>query len=105
MPVYHKNHKLFLVTIDSLGDVINRSEKLLPLPIQAKTVNVFKWNAETLDTDFTHVTRGIPASTNSILLELPGFSDPNSWHRVRDKQVFAALEQTFNTWRRNGASK
>lgn len=73
--------------------------------LQAKTVNVFKWNAETLETDFTHVTRGIPASTNSILLELPGFADPNSWHRVQDKQVFAALEQTINTWRRSGTGK
>ena len=35
-----KNHKLFLVTIDSLGDVINRTEKLLPLPIVVKSLNV-----------------------------------------------------------------
>ncbi|MCF8423090.1 MAG: hypothetical protein K9H41_01970 [Bacteroidia bacterium] len=35
-----KNHKLFLVTIDSLGDVINRTEKLLPLPIIVKSLNV-----------------------------------------------------------------
>jgi hypothetical protein len=32
-----KNHKLFLVTIDSLGDVVNRVEKTFPLPIQTKT--------------------------------------------------------------------
>jgi hypothetical protein len=31
-----KNHKLFLVTIDSLGDVIQRVEKVFPLPIQTK---------------------------------------------------------------------
>lgn len=93
----HLNKELDLLSRKITGN----SEPFL----QAKTVNVFKWNAETIETDFTHVTRGIPASTNSILLELPGFSDPNSWHRVIDKQVFAALEQTINTWRRNGASK
>jgi hypothetical protein len=32
-----KNHKLFLVTIDSLGDVAQRIEKVFPLPIQTKT--------------------------------------------------------------------
>lgn len=32
-----KNHKLFLVTIDSLGDVAQRVEKNFPLPIQTKT--------------------------------------------------------------------
>ncbi len=32
-----KNHKLFLVTIDSLGDVTQRVEKVFPLPIQTKT--------------------------------------------------------------------
>lgn len=32
-----KNHKLFLVTIDSLGDVAQRVEKVFPLPIQTKT--------------------------------------------------------------------
>jgi len=31
-----KNHKLFLVTIDSLGDVTQRVEKIFPLPIQTK---------------------------------------------------------------------
>ena len=37
-----KNHKLFLVTIDSLGDVITRAEKVFPLPIQTKTVEGLK---------------------------------------------------------------
>lgn len=32
-----KNHKLFLLTIDSLGDVTQRVEKAFPLPIQTKT--------------------------------------------------------------------
>ena len=32
-----KNHKLFIVTIDSLGDVAQRVEKVFPLPIQTKT--------------------------------------------------------------------
>ena len=37
-----KNHKLFLVTIDSLGDVITRAEKQFPLPIQTKTGNTLQ---------------------------------------------------------------
>lgn len=37
-----KNHKLFLITIDSLGDVITRAEKAFPLPIQTKSVEGLK---------------------------------------------------------------
>lgn len=37
-----KNHKLFLVTIDSLGDVVTRAEKIFPLPIQTKTGNTLQ---------------------------------------------------------------
>lgn len=37
-----KNHKLFLVTIDSLGDVTQRVEKVFPLPIQTKTGTVLQ---------------------------------------------------------------
>ena len=37
-----KNHKLFLITIDSLGDIITRAEKLFPLPIQTKSVDGLK---------------------------------------------------------------
>lgn len=37
-----KNHKLFLVTIDSLGDVITRTEKVFPLPTQTKSVEGLK---------------------------------------------------------------
>lgn len=72
--------------------------------LQVETVNLFRWNAETLDTDFTHVTRGVPASANSLLLELPGFPDPNSSLFVQDKKVFAVLEKTIDAWRRSGGS-
>jgi hypothetical protein len=37
-----KNHKLFLVTIDSMGDVVSRVEKLFPLPVQTKAGNVLQ---------------------------------------------------------------
>lgn len=68
--------------------------------LQVESINLFKWDAETLDTDFTHVTRGVPASGKSILLKLPGFPDPNSSLFLQDQQVFAALEKTIDTWRR-----
>lgn len=37
-----KNHKLFLVTIDSMGDVMSRVEKAFPLPVQTKTGTVLQ---------------------------------------------------------------
>lgn len=37
-----KAHKLFLVCIDSIGDVITRAEKAFPLPIQTKSVEGLK---------------------------------------------------------------
>lgn len=37
-----KAHKLFLVTIDSIGDVLNRTENPFPLPIQTKSVEGLK---------------------------------------------------------------
>lgn len=37
-----KSHKLFLVTIDSLGDVITRVEKTFPMPIQTKAGNTLQ---------------------------------------------------------------
>ncbi len=72
--------------------------------LQVDTLRVFKWNAETLDTDFTHLTRGVPASGNSILLELPGFNDANTFPFLQDKEVFAHLEETIDKWRQNGGN-
>ncbi len=72
--------------------------------LQVESVNLFKWDAETLDTDFTHITRGVPASGNFILLELPGFPDPNSSLFLQDKQVFTAVEHTIDTWRTSDGS-
>ena len=37
-----KAHKLFLVCMDSIGDVITRAEKAFPLPIQTKSVEGLK---------------------------------------------------------------
>lgn len=37
-----KAHKLFLISIDSLGDIITRTEKAFPLPIQTKSVEGLK---------------------------------------------------------------
>lgn len=37
-----KNHKLFLVIIDSMGDVSSRVEKAFPLPVQTKAGNVLQ---------------------------------------------------------------
>jgi len=54
-------------------------------------LNMFKWDAETLDTDFTNVTRGVPASGNSILIQLPGFADSNSGAYLEDEQVFSGV--------------
>jgi hypothetical protein len=67
--------------------------------LQITKMRVFKWNAETLDTDFTHRTRGIPASSNAVLLELPGFADPNAWLRLENPDVVEQFVNCIRTWR------
>lgn len=67
--------------------------------LQVTQMKMFQWNAETLDTDFTHVTRGIPASGNSVLLELPGFANPNSSLEVSDPDVAKLCDHCIRTWR------
>ncbi|MDF2452377.1 MAG: hypothetical protein K0S26_1881 [Bacteroidota bacterium] len=37
-----KNHKLFLVVIDSTGDVVSRVEKSFPMPVQTKAGNILQ---------------------------------------------------------------
>ena len=62
-------------------------------------MKLFKWNAETLDTDFTHRTRGVSASGNSVLLELPGFADPNSSLNLQKRDVAEQLMNCVRAWR------
>ncbi|MDA0812868.1 MAG: hypothetical protein O3C21_10830 [Verrucomicrobia bacterium] len=73
--------------------------------LEVRNLNLFRSNAETLDRDLTSMIRGVPASANSILLELPGFSDPNSAIFLKDEQVVAVLTDTINAWRTQGVSK
>lgn len=64
-------------------------------------LRMFKWDAETMDTDFTHVTRGVPSAEDSVLCELPGFSDPNSGRRLQNPEVGSHLEDVIQVWRRS----
>lgn len=67
--------------------------------LQVTQMRMFKWNAETLDTDFTHRTRGIPASGNAVLLELPGFADPDAWLSLENPEVVAQFLDCIRRWR------
>ena len=62
-------------------------------------IKMFKWSAETLDTDFTHRTRGVPASGNDVFLELPGFTDVRSSMRLRNSEVAVQCLNCVRTWR------
>ena len=62
-------------------------------------MRMFKYSAETLATDFTHRTRGVPASGNSVLLELPGFADPASRMRFQKVDVADQCLNCVRTWR------
>ena len=67
--------------------------------LQASQMTMFKWSAETLNTDFTHVTRGVPASGNSAILVLPGFADHDSVFNLWDRDVASLCENCIRTWR------
>lgn len=67
--------------------------------LEVTQMKMFKWSAETLDTDFTHRTRLVPASGNAVLLELPGFADPNSWLFLDNLDVADQCLICIKTWR------
>ena len=82
--------------LDSLCQKISGNGKPF---LQVTQMRMFKWSAETLDTDFTHRTRGVPASGNAVLLELPGFADANSSLRLQNADVAEQLLNCVRTWR------
>ena len=45
-----------------------------PLPVAVK-IKLYRWNAHTNETDFTHTTRGVPSDGRAILTEIVGFPD------------------------------
>ncbi len=82
--------------LESLCQKIFRDEKPF---LQVTQMRMFKYSAETLATDFTHRTRGVPASGNSVLLELPGFADPASPRRFQKVDVADQFLNCIRTWR------
>jgi hypothetical protein len=69
--------------------------------LQVIQMKLFKWSAETLDTDFTHRTRGVPASENTILLELPGFASNDAWYRLSRPSVAEQCLNCVRAWSDN----
>ena len=82
--------------LESLCRKISGDEKPF---LQVTEMGMFKWSAETLDTDFTHRTRGVPASGNAVLLELPGFADANSQMPLQKVDVADQCLNCVRTWR------
>ena len=82
--------------LESLCQKINEDKDSYPRVTQMR---MFKWSAETLDTDFTHRTRGVPASGNSVLLEFPGFANANSSLFLKIPDVTEQLLSCVRTWR------
>ena len=109
-PLFHLN--LLVISGDRAGAwtvPLNASLQALTLKVtrasyprlQVSELQLFKWNAETLDTDFTHITRGVPASEDYVLITLPGFADPDSKDFIRHKRVFDEAIQLIRAWQRN----
>lgn len=91
-----KSVKYLNTELDSL------CQKMLPGEepfLQVTQMRMFKWSAETLDTDFTHRTRGVPASGNAVLIELPGFADPDAYINLGNPDVAKMCENCIRTWR------
>ncbi len=107
-PLFHLN--LLVISGNKHGRSVSQlNEELVPLCkkiygeekpfLQVTQMRMFKWSAETLDTDFTHRTRGVPASGNAVLLELPGFASPSSSLRVQKVDVADQCLNCIRTWR------
>ncbi len=82
--------------LESICQKINEDKAWYP---QVTQMRMFKWSAETMDTDFTYRTRGVPASGNSVLLELPGFANANSSLFLQIPDVAEQLLNCVRTWR------
>lgn len=67
--------------------------------LQVTQMRMFQHSAETLETDFTHRTRGVPASGNAVLLELPGFASPFSSLHLQNVEVADQFLNCIRTWR------
>ena len=67
--------------------------------LQVTQMSFYKPTAETSDTDFTHITRGVPASDTEILIEIPGFADPDASSRLQSPYGWNPLLSTIRDWR------
>jgi hypothetical protein len=67
--------------------------------LQATQMSFYKSYAETTDTDFTHITRGAPASDTQLLLAIPGFSDPNASSRLQIPDRWDQCLAAVQAWR------
>lgn len=85
----------------SLSKMITGTEEPI---LNIEMVRLYNWDAETLDTDFTHVVRGVPASGKSTLVEFPGLPDCNVSYCLHDQQSFDAVETLINGWQREGGT-
>ena len=82
--------------LDVLCKKINGNSKPF---LQVSQLRLFKWNAETLDTDFTHRTRGVPASGSEVLVEIPGFADSKAWLYLERPEVVEQCIDCIKSWR------
>ncbi len=67
-----KAHKLFLITIDSVGDVLSRYEKIVPLPLQTKASDALK-SFHVKVTSFTKLSN----NSYAIWLDIYEMTQPN----------------------------
>lgn len=107
-PLFHLNLLVISgdrqgVPLEPLKEDLDRitHEMVEPPFCRIANLRLFNWDAETMDTDFTHVTRGVPSSGNSVLCELPGFSNPNASLYLQKPERAAQLEDVIQAWRRS----
>ena len=107
-PLFHMN--LLVISGHKHGKSVSQLNKeLAPLcekiwgeekpSVQVTQMRMFQHNAETLETDFTHRTLGVPASGNAVLLELPGFASPFSSLHLQNVEVADQFLNCIRTWR------
>lgn len=67
--------------------------------LQATQLSFYKSYAETTDTDFTHITRGAPASDTQLLIEIPGFASHDASLNLQIPDRWDPCLATVQAWR------
>ncbi|GIX00125.1 MAG: hypothetical protein KatS3mg111_3457 [Pirellulaceae bacterium] len=92
--------------MEAVRDIERQAKRLfsleeLELPVQF--FNVHKWSARTVEGDFTHLSKGVPVDTSTVMAKVPLIGDENASFFLTSQKVnqerFEELVNILRDWR------